>query len=74
MTELSPQAAITIAAGAITGLVWLVRLEGRVNGHDRELKDTKDTHSEEITTLRADVQYIRQRIDSALDMGSRRHE
>lgn len=39
----------------VLGLVWLVRLEGRVN-----------THDDALTTLRDDVHYIRARIDTAL--------
>lgn len=52
-----------VVAGAI---VWLVRLEGRVNSHDRELADVKDTHADNVQQLRDDVSYIRHRIDSVL--------
>lgn len=47
---------MTLGAGFISALVWLVRLEGRVNGHDRE-------HAE----MRDDLAYIRDRIDRALN-------
>lgn len=49
---------ILVSAGAlcVAALVWLIRLEGRVNGHDLETK-----------ALREDVSYIRDRIDKALD-------
>jgi hypothetical protein len=41
---------------AVGVIVWLVRLEGRVTSHDRELRDIKD-----------DVRYIRTRIDQAIE-------
>lgn len=47
----------------LSAVIWLVRLEGRVNGHDREHKQHADRHEE----MRADLQYIRARIDSALN-------
>ena len=43
-------------------LIWLVRLEGRINGHDASLEDLKDT----IRDMRGEVHYVRQRIDEAL--------
>lgn len=54
---------VTVTASAVAVVVWLVRLEGRVNGHDREHKIHADRHEE----LREDISYIRERIDSALN-------
>jgi hypothetical protein len=51
-----PGTIVTIAGLAIAGLVWLVRLEGRVNGHDKMLEQMRD-----------DLEYIRGRIDSAIN-------
>ena len=51
----------------VGAIVWLVRLEGRVNGHDREHAQHKERHDD----MRSDIAYIRQRIDSAL--GQSRH-
>lgn len=48
LQSIDPQLAI----GAILAIVWLVRLEGRVNTADTRFKDLKD-----------DVTYIRDRID-----------
>ena len=59
--------ALTIAGFAVAGLVWLVRLEGRVNSHDREILDVKTGHESDIQQIRSDVQYIRGRIDRALE-------
>lgn len=68
---------VTLASLGVTALVWLVRLEGRVNSHDREIKDVKEVHDRElkdvkeghdnnIQQIRRDLEYIRGRIDSAL--------
>lgn len=46
---------IAVVIPAVGVIVWLVRLEGRVNGHDQLL-----------SSLREDVRYIRQRIDQAI--------
>lgn len=53
----------------VGSVVWLVRLEGRVNGHDREIADHKKNTAEDISQLRDDVKYIRDRIDRALGAG-----
>lgn len=55
--------AIQIAAPLIAVGIWLLRLEGRVNGHDRDHTEHLRRHNE----LRDDVTYIRDRIDRALN-------
>lgn len=60
---MSEAVVMTIGGAVISGLVWLVRLEGRVNGHDREHKQHADRHEE----MREDLAYIRERIDKALN-------
>ena len=52
-----------LVPGAIAIVVWLIRLEGRVNTH-QALHDR----------LAADVAYIRARIDSALNGHIKEHE
>lgn len=47
---------VVVGIPAVGGLVWLIRLEGRVN--------TQDVLHQE---MKEDVQYIRQRIDAALN-------
>jgi hypothetical protein len=54
---------MTLGAGFISALVWLVRLEGRVNGHDKDHVDHAKRHEE----MRHDLAYIRDRIDRALN-------
>jgi hypothetical protein len=51
-----PGTITTIVGLAVAGLVWLVRLEGRVNAHDST-----------ISQIRDDLEYIRGRIDSAIN-------
>lgn len=51
--------------GAI--VVWAVRQEGRLNGHDRELRMIREDAEQRDRDLRDDLQYIRQRIDAAID-------
>ena len=47
---------IAVGSLALGGVVWLVRLEGRVNVNEALQK-----------ALKADVEYIRERIDAALN-------
>lgn len=49
-------AVITVGVPILGGVIWLIRLEGRVNTH-QALHDA----------LKDDVQYIRERIDRALN-------
>ena len=46
---------VAILVPAIGALAWLMSVHGRVSSHDRELQDIK-----------ADVRYIRARIDRAI--------
>lgn len=55
---------VLFTAGAcVSAVVWFVRLEGRVNGHDREHGEHIRRHEE----LRDDLAYIRERIDTAIN-------
>lgn len=47
----------------VGAIVWLVRIEGRVNGHDAQHVQHQKRHEE----LRTDIAYIRDRIDHALN-------
>jgi hypothetical protein len=60
-------AVITLASLLVGSVVWLVRQEGRINGHDRELRDIKDANDTAVQTIRRDVEYIRERIDRVLE-------
>lgn len=50
------QAAMVVAVPVVGVIVWLVRQEGRINGHDKTLNGIED-----------DVKYIRERVDRALN-------
>ena len=65
--------AALVGAGlaCIGGLVWAVRIEGKVLAHDREIEQLGQHTDDKIDQLRADIAYIRQRIDKALEERSR---
>lgn len=48
-------------------IVWAVRIEGKVNAHDREIEQLRADTKGEMATLREDVRYIRDRIDVVLE-------
>ena len=54
--SMDPQLALAVGLPVIGGLVWLIRLEGRLNLNERVTNDLAD-----------DVKYIRSRIDAALN-------
>ena len=56
MQSIDIQAAFALAVPAVGVIVWLVRLEGRINTNEALQK-----------TVLAEVQYIRERIDRALN-------
>lgn len=60
---LDPTTAAAIVVPTVTALVWLIRLEGRVN-------------TGEVVTrrLQEDVTYIRERIDEAIERRTHRRE
>lgn len=60
---LDPTTAVAIVVPTVTALVWLIRLEGRVN-------------TGEVVTrrLQEDVTYIRERIDEAIERRAHRRE
>jgi hypothetical protein len=48
---------------AAVGLIWLIRLEGRVNQGDVEQKSTEKDLDETKREIREDLRYIRERLD-----------
>ena len=60
-------AALVCAGLACIGwLVWAVRIEGKVLAHDREIDQLRQDTHRAVGQLMADIAYIRQRIDQAL--------
>jgi hypothetical protein len=58
---------LTLALVGAGALIWFVRLEGRVNAQDLQIRTTATTSQQENKQIREDLQYIRQRLDLALD-------
>jgi hypothetical protein len=56
VAQIDPALAVVVVPSIIGAIVWLVRLEGRINTSDQRVADLKD-----------DVSYIRDRIDTALN-------
>lgn len=62
---------VVIGALVLTGLTWLVRLEGRVDGTATAIATVKADQKDALAALRDDVRYIRERLDRALDEARR---
>lgn len=58
----TPELVVIVAIPVIGAGVWLIRLEGRVNNGETKHDALKESHDD----LKADVKYIRERIDAAL--------
>jgi len=59
--------ALSVGLGAV---IWSVRQEGRINGHDEKFKDVSErlVDMQKLQTarhaeLRADIEYVRTRVD-----------
>lgn len=65
--QLSNGEVFTLVLTAVGVIIWLVRLEGRVNLNERLL-------SERIEKVKEDVGYIRERIDEIAPPRRRRSE
>jgi hypothetical protein len=58
---------ITIALAFLAGVVWGVRLEGRVNGSEQALASQDKHHREVVERVDLELRYIRTRLDQVLD-------
>ena len=55
------------SSGALlAGIIWGMRLEGKVLAHDRELQQLRSDMNTAVGQVREDLRYIRDRIDRAL--------
>ena len=68
---MSDQAVIALGGMFIAALVWAVRIEGKVLAHDREIDQLRQDTNRAVGQLMADIAYIRQRIDQALQERTR---
>jgi hypothetical protein len=57
---------ITVALTVLSAIVWAVRVEGIVRAHEQQIAQLRSDMKHEMADMRADVQYIRQRIDQFL--------
>ena len=55
---------LAIGVTAITGIVYAVRLEGRVNVHDQLFVEREKTANERHEDLRTDLRRIEDKLDS----------
>jgi hypothetical protein len=55
--------AISGAGAFITGVIWAIRIEGKVLSHDREIAQLRDDLRTTVTRLDDNIKYIRDRID-----------
>lgn len=60
--------AVVVAVGA---LVWAVRIEGQVRTHEREIDQLRRDTETKIRQIHDAIDYIRQRIDRALEERAR---
>jgi hypothetical protein len=60
--------AVVVAVGA---LVWAVRIEGQVRAHEREIDQLRRDTETKIRQIHDAIDYIRQRIDRALEERAR---
>jgi len=61
---MSESGVISVLLAAILGVTWAVRIEGKVLSHDREIAQLRDMVRDEMALMRADLHYIRNRIDA----------
>jgi hypothetical protein len=67
----SSEALVAVAAMLVGALVWAVRIEGQVRAHDRELEQLRRDTDSKIRQIHDAIDYIRQRIDRAIEDRSR---
>ncbi len=58
---------LTAATAVLSLVVWLVRLEARIQANDAAIEAHEKAQAEINRTLREDLTYIRERIDRALE-------
>lgn len=64
---MTDEATITLALAVVMGIAWLVRIEGKVLANERDLTRIESAFEAKMTQLLADVRYLRDRIDRALE-------
>lgn len=68
MTDSGVLAAIGMA---LAGVVWAVRVEGKVVAHDREIEQLRHDTDTKVEQVLRQLDYIRERIDRVLEERAR---
>ena len=63
---MSESTGVWIIGSLLAGIIWGMRLEGKVLAHDRELQQLRMDITNAVSQVREDLRYIRDRIDKAL--------
>jgi hypothetical protein len=61
------EAIVVTALAFVAGVVWAVRIEGKVLAHEREIAQLRQDTDQKIDRVLTEVAYIRERIDRALE-------
>lgn len=68
---LTGETVIAAVVGLVGALVWAVRIEGQVRTHEREIDQLRRDTDSKIRQIHDAIDYIRQRIDRALEERAR---
>lgn len=64
------EAIVVTALAFVAGVVWAVRIEGKVLAHEREIAQLRQDTDQKIDRVLTEVAYIRERIDRVLELRS----
>lgn len=56
---------VTVCFTTLGGIIWAVRMEGRINGHDRLFEERKDQAEERQDDIKSRLVRIEQKLDNA---------
>lgn len=59
---------VAIAVPAILGVVWLIRLEGRVNTHERGCEERQKSLDERHDAMSKKLDHIDQKLDRLIEL------
>lgn len=60
---------VTVAVPVIAGIIWLIRLEGRVNTHEAECTQRENKHDERHVESTKKLDRIEAKLDRVLEAG-----
>lgn len=56
-----------IGLPVVAGIYWAAKQEGRINSNVEAIKDMRQANAEAIADIREDINYIRNRVDAAIN-------